>query len=221
MTIRMVAHTHGSAAPASLLAAGLAALQLHLGAPAQSALLAYLALLGKWNRVYNLTAIDDPRKMITHHLLDSLAVAPHVHGPRVLDVGRGAGLPGIPLAVALPAVHFVLRDRTAKKTRFITQAVGALGLANVEVVTARVEEYHPVELYDTVVSRAFRSLADLAEAAAPLCKDDGRLLALKGRYPADEIAAVPAVFQAEACIRLNVPGLNEARHAVCLRRSSF
>src|SRR3569623_1301643 len=147
MTIRMVAHTHGSAAPASLLAAGLAALQLHLGAPAQSALLAYLALLGKWNRVYNLTAIDDPRKMITHHLLDSLAVAPHVHGPRVLDVGSGAGLPGIPLAVALPA--------------------------------------------------------------------------LIGLYPADEIAALPAVFQAEACIRLNVPGLNEARHAVCLRRSSI
>src|SRR3569623_3326925 len=142
MTIRMVAHTHGSAAPASLLAAGLAALQLHLGAPAQSALLAYLALLGKWNRVYNLTAIDDPRKMITHHLLDSLAVAPHVHGPRVLDVGSGAGLPGMPLAVALPAEHFVLLDRTGKKTRFITQAVCELDLANVEVVTARVQGYH-------------------------------------------------------------------------------
>ena len=216
----MVAHTHGAADPVSLLAAGLAALQLNLSAPAQSTLLAYLALLGKWNRVYNLTAIDDPRKMITHHLLDSLAVVPHVQGPRVLDVGSGAGLPGIPLAVALPAVHFVLLDRTAKKTRFITQAVGELSLANVEVVTDRVEGYHPVELFDTVVSRAFSSLADFVAAAAPLLNRTGRLLALKGLYPADELAALPSAFQAETS-RLNVPGLNEERHVVCLRPRSI
>src|SRR3569623_1321823 len=134
----MVAHTTGVATPASLLAAGLTALQLNLGAPAQTALLAYLALLGKWNRLDNLTAINDPRKRVTHHLLDSLAEAPHVHGPRVLDVGSGAGLPGIPLAVALPAVHIVLLARPAKKTRIIVPAVGALGLAKVEVLPARV-----------------------------------------------------------------------------------
>lgn len=203
---------------AQVLARGVEALKLSLSGEQQADLLAFIVLIQKWNRVYNLTAITGLREMVVRHLLDSLAMAPHLHGPRVLDVGTGAGLPGIPLAIARSDLDFALLDRTAKKTRFVTQAVAELRLTNVRVVTRRVEQYHPVELYDTVISRAFSSLTEFALTAGPLLAPHGLLLAMKGRYPAEELAALPPGYCAEKAVRIDVPGLDEERHAVYLRR---
>lgn len=199
------------------LARGLAALGMQLGEPDQERLLGLIFLMQKWNRIYNLTAVTHARDMVVRHLLDSLAMMPHVQGPRVLDVGTGPGLPGIPLAVALPDMQFTLLDSVAKKTRFITQAVGELRLNNVMVETLRVESYHPVQLFDTVISRAFSSLADFVAAAGPHCRPDGLLLAMKGRYPAEELTVLPPAYRVEKTVRLIVPGLNEERHAVFMR----
>jgi len=212
--------THNTAVPelTRLLARGVQALEVSVSEEGQAALLEFIALLHKWNRVYNLTAVVSLRDMVVRHLLDSLAMAPHLRGPRVLDVGTGPGLPGIPLAIARPDLHFVLLDRTAKKTRFVTQIVGELKLNNVEVETRRVDQYHPDESFDTVISRAFSSLAEFALAAGPLLCPGGLLLAMKGRYPAEELAALPPAYYAEKTVRLDVPGLNEERHAVYLRR---
>ena len=173
---------------------GLTALGLALPAPERERLLAYLRLLGRWNNAYNLTAIRDPLDMVTRHLLDSLAVAPHLAGTRVLDVGTGPGLPGIPLAVACPALGFTLLDANAKKTRFVVQAVGELALKNVEVVQTRVENYRPSRTFDTVVSRAFASIAAMLAAARHLCAPGGRFLAMKGAYPEEELKALPSGY---------------------------
>ena len=204
---------------AERLARGIAAQQLTLS-PAQCArLLDYVQLLVKWNQVYNLTAIRNPRDMITRHLLDSLAVIPFIKGPRVLDVGTGAGLPGIPLAIALPDLQFVLLDSVAKKTRFIVQAAGELGLGNVVVKTQRVEKYHSLDLFDTVISRAFSSIAGFVTVAGPLCRSDGGVLvAMKGRYPQEELSALPPGYALKDITRLAVPGLDEERHVVQLLR---
>lgn len=206
---------HPSDPLARRLAAGLAALPLALDARATQQLLAYLQLLGKWNTAFNLTAIRDPEEMVTRHLLDSLAILPWVQGPRVLDVGSGAGLPGIPLAIARPDLAFTLLDANAKKTRFITQAVGELGLKNVEVVQNRAENYRPSATFDTLVSRAFASIADMLAATRHLCAPHGRFLAMKGVYPEEELAAVPAEMAIET-VALRVPGLAAARHLVIL-----
>jgi 16S rRNA (guanine527-N7)-methyltransferase len=179
-------------------------------------LLAYVRLLAKWNAAYNLTAVRDPQDMVTRHLLDSLAVLPYLAGPRVLDIGTGPGLPGIPLAVARPEYAFTLLDANAKKTRFVTQAVGELGLKNVEVVQARVESYRPAQNFDTLVSRAFASIADMLAASRHLCAPHGRILALKGVYPEEELAAVPAGFVVQEVAALQVPGLEAQRHVVIL-----
>lgn len=203
---------------AALFSQGIAALKLTLSADQRASLLGYLQLLGKWNRVYSLTAIRDPREMITRHLLDSLAVLRYIKGPRVLDVGTGAGVPGIPLAVALPDVQFVLLDSVAKKTRFVVQAVSELGLKNVTVETQRVENYRPAELFDTVISRAYASLAEFITAAGPLCRRDGVLLAMKGRHPQEELASLPSGYRLREAARLIVPGLDEERHAICIGR---
>jgi 16S rRNA (guanine527-N7)-methyltransferase len=205
--------------PAEQLAQGIAALKLSLTPPQCGMLLTYVQLLDKWNQVYNLTAIRDPREMITRHLLDSLAVVPFIKGPRVLDVGTGAGLPGIPLAIALPDLEFVLVDSVAKKTRFLVQAVAELGLKNVTVETRRVENHLPGDLFDTVISRAFSHLAAFVAATGPLCRPGGVLLAMKGRYPQDELATVPAGYQVREVARVTVPGLDEERHVVCLGRN--
>ena len=158
--------------------------------------------------------------MVTRHILDSLAVLPFVTGPRVLDVGTGPGLPGIPLAVALPDLDFVLLDSNAKKTRFVTQAVTELGLGNVTVVRGRLEDYRPEAPFDTVIARAFASLADFAAAAGPLSAPSGRLLAMKGRRPGEEMAELPAGYVAEAVEALAVPSLEDAeRHLVVIRRA--
>lgn len=198
---------------------GVAALQLALTAAQCTKLLAYLQLLIKWNQVYNLTAIRNPCDMITRHLLDSLAVIPFIKGPRVLDVGTGAGLPGIPLAIALPELEFVLLDSVAKKTRFVVQATSELSLSNVVVKTQRVEKYQSLGLFDTVISRAFSSIAEFITVAGPMCRRNGGvLLAMKGRYPQDELSALPPGYLLKEVTRLTVPDLDEERHVVQLAR---
>ena len=175
-------------------------------------LLAFVRLLAKWNAAYNLTAVRDPEEMITRHLLDSLVLLPYLQGSRVLDIGTGPGLPGIPLAVARPDCSFTLLDANAKKTRFVTQAVGELGLKNVEVVQARVENYRPEQKFDTLVARAFSSIADMLNNAQHLCAPGGRFLAMKGVYPEGELAAIPPDFAVSEVVALKVPGLDAARH---------
>ncbi|MEQ6340091.1 MAG: 16S rRNA (guanine(527)-N(7))-methyltransferase RsmG [Gammaproteobacteria bacterium] len=199
-----------------LLARGLEQMNLPLPPQTQAKLIGYLALLSKWNRVYNLTAVRDPVQMVMRHLLDSLSVAPYIKGPRVLDVGTGAGLPGIPLALALPDVHFVLLDSNRKKTRFVTQAVADLGMSNVTVEACRIESYRPDEPFDTVISRAFSELVDMLTATDRLCRAGGVMLAMKGEYPAQEMAVVPECYAAADVHPLIVPGLDAKRHVVCV-----
>lgn len=200
----------------NILAAGLTRIGLALDAPTQTALLRYVDLLARWNRTYNLTAVREPEQMVTRHLLDSLAIAPFVHGLRVIDVGTGAGLPGIPLALALPSLHFVLLDSNAKKTRFLIEVQGQLKLSNVEVVQARAETYRPLEPFDTVLSRAFAGIADMLKSAAHLCRPGGQLLAMKGTYPEEELAEMPANYRLVRTEALHVPGLDAERHLVII-----
>jgi len=208
---------HGSGlSPADTLMRGIDALGLDLPDGADTALLAYIDLMLKWNRVYNLTSVRNPAQMVTRHLLDSLAVLPYVKGGRVLDVGSGAGLPGIPLAIAHPEWSVTLLDSNGKKTRFLTQAVAQLKLAQTEVVHARIEEYRPAGGFDTVVARAYSSVDQLCESVAPLLKSDGRLLAMKGVYPLAELEVAPSHFTVREVPKLEVPFLNAERHVVWL-----
>ena len=197
-----------------LLDDGLAQLSLPVSTAAATKLQAFIALLEKWNQAYNLTAVREPTQMVSRHVLDSLAVLPHVHGPRILDIGTGPGLPGIPLALAKPEWHFTLLDANAKKTRFVTQAVAELKLENVEVVQVRVEKFAPTQRWDTVVTRAFGSLAEIIAAAGHLVAPQGRVVAMKGVYPEEELGALPAGFQLKAVEALKVPQLEAARHVV-------
>jgi 16S rRNA (guanine527-N7)-methyltransferase len=202
------------------LAEGVGRLGLALGGAEQARLLAYLDLLAKWNRIYNLTAVRDPDEMLTLHLLDSLSVTPWVQGERVLDVGSGAGLPGIPLAIALPRFRFTLLDSNAKKTRFMIQAVAELGLDNVRVEQARVSEFKPEKSFNTVISRAFASIADFLDGAGHLSAADGQLLAMKGVYPRQELEGLPPGFRLESVQKLMVPGLKAERHLAILSPQS-
>jgi len=176
----------------------------------------YLDLLEKWNRVYNLTAIRERSRMVTHHLLDSLAVLPHLRGPRVLDVGSGAGLPGIPIAVANPALQVTLLESNHKKSAFLTQAVAELQLANVQVVTERVESWQPEARFDTIVSRAFAELGEFVSLAGRLLAARGVLAAMKGVHPFEEIERLPQGFRVQQVVRLRVPGLDAERHLVLM-----
>lgn len=199
------------------LAAGIAALGVDVAAEARPRMLDYLALVAKWNKAYNLTAVREPGRMLTHHLLDSLAVLPHVQGPRVIDVGSGAGLPGLPLALARPQWHITVLDANHKKATFLRQAVIELKLDNVEVVCDRVESWVPAQLYDTVVSRAFSDLAEFLQLAGRLCASSGVVIAMKGLYPHEELAQVPAQYRLQRVVALNVPGLDAERHAALLQ----
>ncbi len=201
----------------SPLARGIAELGLSVNDTMQRQLLEYLALIEKWNRVYNLTAVRDPRDMLHRHLLDSLSVAPHVSAHFALDVGSGAGLPGIPLATAWPQTQVTLIDSNQKKTAFLQQAIIELGLTNVTVVCNRVEAWQPNHKFDLVISRAFSDLPELVEVAGRLCAADGILAAMKGIYPHEELAQLTPEFKLERVIPLTVPGLSEARHLVLLR----
>ena len=155
--------------------------------------------------------------MIVHHLLDSLAVVPYLKGSLVLDVGTGAGLPGIPLAIARPELSFVLLDSQQKKTRFVRQTVLELGLANVEVVQARVGDFHPAQRFDTVISRAFAALGNFVREVGHLCQPGGRILAMKGRYPETELKEIPEPYTVVAVTELTVPGLRGERHLIQIR----
>jgi 16S rRNA (guanine527-N7)-methyltransferase len=180
-----------------------------------SRLLDYLDLLQRWNRTYNLTAISDPAEMITRHLLDSLSVLPWIRGLRLLDAGTGAGLPGVPLAIARPDLAVTLLDSTGKKVRFLNHVARELSLENVYPVQARLESYEPEVAFETIVSRAFSNLAAFAGAARHLA-GTARLLAMKGRYPSDELDDLPAWVWVEAVEKLAVPGLQQNRHLVIM-----
>ena len=201
------------------LESGLDTLGVTLSASARSSLLEYCDLLIKWNKTFNLTSVDDPEQMISLHLLDSLAVLPFLPGGRVLDVGTGAGLPGIPLAIARPEQAFVLLDSNGKKTRFLVQASGQLGLENVEVVNQRVEQYQVQELFDVIISRAFSSLGQFLSTCNPLVSPRGQFLAMKGKLPEDELHHLPDGFHLVSSVELKVPGLDAERHLLMLRRS--
>ena len=203
------------------LAEGATALGLNLSAAQHAQLLAYLDLLAKWNKVYNLTAVRDPAEMLTHHLLDSLAViAPlvrHTQGgaARVLDVGSGGGLPGVVIAICCPEMSVACVDAVAKKAAFVQQAAGVLGLSNLRGVHARVESI--TEPYDVITSRAFATLADFTQWSAGSLGEDGVWMAMKGKHPTDEMAGLPssvAVFHVE---QLTVPGLNAERCLIWMR----
>lgn len=199
------------------LGAGLAALQIELPAAVIERLLDYVVLLARWNATYNLSAVRDPAEMVTRHLLDSLALLPHVRGETLADLGSGAGLPGLPLAIVAPQRQVTLVDSNGKKTRFLRAAVRELGLANVRVAENRVENTEGV--FDCVTARAFASLADMLGWGARLLAPDGVWLAMKGRFPQDELAALPAGFIVEAVLPLQVPGLDAARHVVIIRHA--
>ena len=196
---------------------GLAAMNVDLPLPARENLAAHLELIEKWNRVHNLTAVRDTQQMVALHLLDSLALLPHLRDAKsVIDVGTGPGFPGVPLAIARPGTRFTLLDSSHKKCAFLEQAKAELGLANVTVVCGRVEEYRPAERYDIVVSRAFADLADFINQSQHLAAPGGRFLAMKGVYPFDEIARVPASHRVAEVVELAVPTLEAKRHLVLL-----
>jgi 16S rRNA (guanine527-N7)-methyltransferase len=200
------------------LAAGLAELGLDLPDAVQHKLLAFRDLLLKWNRTYNLTALRDPEQAVSHHLLDSLAILPHVGGGALLDVGSGGGLPGIPLAIARPELAVTLVDAVQKKTTFLQQAAIELGLKNVAVHHARVEEMRGQ--YAQISSRAFADLARLVGLTRHLLEPGGRWLAMKGVRPDDEIAVLPAGVAVAAVVPLIVPGLDAERHLLILKAGS-
>lgn len=175
----------------------------------------YLALLVKWNRAFNLTAIRDAAHMVSYHLLDSLALRPYVcSGLRLLDVGSGGGLPGVPIAIACPTLQVVLLDANEKKTTFLRQVAIELKLQNVQIVTARVEQYQIEEGFDCITTRAFSRLAEFVQLTRPLLAHGGEWLAMKGAYPQDEIAALPSWVHRIDVLRLTVPGLMAERHLV-------
>lgn len=198
----------------TLLQQGCAALQLSVDTHQHERLLGYLALLSRWNQIYNLTAVRDEAQMVTRHLLDSLAIAPYLTGQRFIDVGTGAGLPGIPMALVFPQREFHLLDSNGKKTRFLFQVKTALGLDNMVVHQARVESFRVAEPFDMVLSRAFASLQDMVHGCRHLLAPGGRLLAMKGAHPTRELEAVGRECPEIAVYPLVVPGLGEQRHLV-------
>jgi 16S rRNA (guanine527-N7)-methyltransferase len=195
------------------LSAGIKTLGLDLPMATQAQLLAYVALLHKWNKVYNLTAIRDENEMVSHHLLDSLAVLPHLWAGRWLDVGCGGGMPGLVLAMARPDWQFTLLDSNSKKTGFVQQATIELGLSNVSVHCGRVEEWNPASQFDGIISRAFAELGDFVRVSRHLLAPNGRWAAMKGA-PEMELASIPAGCELEQIIKLKVPGVDAARSLV-------
>jgi 16S rRNA (guanine527-N7)-methyltransferase len=171
----------------------------------------YLELLQRWNRVFNLTAIRDPNEMVILHILDSLAINPYLHGQRIIDVGTGAGLPGIPLALVNPDKHFVLLDSNSKKTRFLIQAITDLNIKNIEVIHSRCEDFQPQQNFDSIISRAFASLEVMLATTRHLIAHQGQFLAMKGVYPHSEIADLSEDFKIVAVENLKINGLGAQR----------
>jgi 16S rRNA (guanine527-N7)-methyltransferase len=206
-----------------LLAVGAAELGIELGEARAEALLKLVDELEQGNAQFNLTAIRDRSGMLHKQVLDSLSVQPYLRGERLADVGTGAGFPGLVLAVVNPERRLTLIEATGKKARFVEQTARRIGCGNVQVVNSRAETYRPFELFDTVVARALASLADFVGYAGHLCAPGGRLLAMKGKRPDEELSALPKTFRVLAVHRLKVPGLADERHLVELipaRKSS-
>jgi len=200
---------------------GLAELGLEVGAAQAQALADYVALLAKWNGTYNLTAVRDPQAMITRHLLDSLSLVPLLPAGTAIDVGSGAGLPGVPLAIVQPDRAITLLDSNGKKTRFLEHLRLTLALGNIQVVHARAESYRPDAPFDLVLSRAFASLDSMLDACAHLLAPQGIFFAMKGRYPAEELGAVRNRIHLDGVDTLDVPGLEEERTLVRMRPLSY
>ena len=199
------------------LTAGLVELGITLDQGTQQRLLQYIALMEKWTGVYNLTAVREQSKMISHHLLDSLAVLPYINADSLIDVGSGAGLPGIPLALARPEMRVTLLDSNHKKTTFLQQACIELKLDNVSVINERVEAFQPPVGFDAVISRAFTDLSEFVKLTRHLLKPGGAWLAMKGLHPYEELAQLPEEARVEQVVPLTVPGLDAKRHLIILR----
>ena len=206
----------------SILEDGINELSLTVPSEKISLLLAYHQLLVKWNKAYNLTAVRNPREMISRHLLDSLTVAPYLHGNRFIDIGAGAGLPGIVLAILFPERQFDLLDSNGKKTRFLFQVKTELGLGNITIHHSRVEQLLTEHTYEGILSRAFASLADMVNCSGQLLAEGGRFLAMKGIYPESELKELSELeknYTVDACHSLQVPSELSERHLVVISRS--
>ena len=203
---------------APILEAGMQQMEVEYSSEQRDMLLAYLQLLMTWSKAYNLTAIRDPGEMIRLHLLDSLAVLPHISGKRLIDVGTGAGLPGIPLAIMCPERDFTLLDSNGKKTRFLFQARCDLGLSNLKEINSRVENHQPEVPYDAVLSRAFTSVADMVKKCSHLLSPEGLFLAMKGKFPQSELSEVGKDYKVNASHTLQVPGVDGERHLIVISR---
>lgn len=190
----------------------------HLDPETINKLVKYLELMQTWNKVYNLTTITNPRDMVYLHIIDSLAIQPYLHGTRMLDVGSGAGLPGLPLAIINPQQHWVLLDKNNKKTRFMTQAIAELKLSNVEAAHHRCEDFQPELCFDSILSRAFGTLGLFVETTEHLLCDNGIFIAMKGKYPQDELVDIPKHFGIQTVASLKIKGMDIERHVVCLKR---
>ncbi|MGY8810510.1 MAG: 16S rRNA (guanine(527)-N(7))-methyltransferase RsmG [Pseudomonadales bacterium] len=201
------------------LASGAKQLGIDLQPQHSDKLLAYLGLLNKWNKAYNLTAVRDPEEMVSRHLLDSLSILSYIQGETWLDVGSGGGMPGVILAIMCPKQHFTLLDSNGKKTRFLTQVKLELGLNNLKVVNCRVEALELDEPFAGITSRAFSALGDFVDKTRQLGNAETRWLAMKGVYPEDELAAMPVDFKLERSAELSVPGCVGSRHLLILRRT--
>lgn len=202
-----------------LITKGLMDLDLNFDAMQQGQLLQYLKLLDKWNQVYNLTAIRDMTKMVGTHLLDSLSVIPFISGKTLLDIGSGAGLPGMPIAVARPQCEVTLLDSNHKKSAFLRQVIAELALKNATVVCERVESWAAPKKYDVIISRAFSDLGEFASLSARLLAPNGVIAAMKGLYPFEELERIPEGFGVKAVEALRVPGLKANRHLVLIERA--
>jgi 16S rRNA (guanine527-N7)-methyltransferase len=196
---------------------GVAVLGLVIAEPVQRKLLDYILLLDKWNKVYSLTAVREPERMIGLHLLDCLAILPHLNASRLLDVGSGGGMPGIILAICHPDWQITMIDSNSKKTGFLQQAAISLQLGNVTVVTSRVEQFQPAQPFDVITSRAFADLGDFVAWSQHLLAPGGCYAAMKGVYPQDEVARLPAGFVVSDVVPLQVPGLDAERHLLTIR----
>ena len=202
---------------ASELQQGVSALGLNVSPAHLQRLLDYLALLQKWNKVYNLTALREPEKMVSQHLLDSLAVVPHIEARQILDVGSGAGLPGIPMAIARSDWRLTLLDSSHKKAAFLKQAAIELKLSNVTVCCERVESWVPERKFELIISRAFSDLADFVTMSKHLLGEGGTFAAMKGIYPHEEIAQLPSGYRLERIISLKIPGHKAQRHLAMVK----
>ncbi len=217
----MTEHVHTSQPLEESIVNGLTTLSLSLPNDRVELLARFIRLLTKWNRVYNLTAVREIDKMVSLHLLDSLVAVPYIKGNRIIDVGTGPGLPGVPLSIACPQWQFVLLDSNRKKTRFVSQAVIELGLENVEIVTARVEDFQPLTRFSTVIARAFASIPNMLKLTGHLCAPSGNFVFMKGVFPSEELAGLPGGYALESVFRVSVPGMSLERHLVVVAPTSL